>query len=316
MTGFLTIETREHLQALVDEQLPESLTLDYKASPALSKEDRKRDEMCKDVSAFANSAGGQIVYGIEEDGPIPVSLDKGSDPNVITREWIEQVLNSRISPKIEGLRITPIPLGTGNAFVITVPQATSRAPHQAPDNKYYRRYNFQSVAMADYEVRDMMRRTTTPDLVINLSFATGENSQLDYAPHTEISRPVSVIVSVSNKSPQPAFHTVIRFGIHTGLQITENPDYDYTGTEGTGTSAKSWLVRRHTTPPDLPIFEGLEQQMPPLYLRFSSRTVDGLRRWPITAHIQSPGCNNLANWVIQQQGSHLRMLHPDHPLLR
>src|SRR3989442_7947324 len=42
-------------------------------------------------------------------------------------------------------------------------QATTNAPHQAPDNKYYYRQNFQSVPMEDYQVRDTMRRATTPE---------------------------------------------------------------------------------------------------------------------------------------------------------
>jgi hypothetical protein len=48
----------------------------------------KRDELCKDASALANSAGGQIVYGIEEKDHKPVRVDEGTQ---ITREWIEQV---------------------------------------------------------------------------------------------------------------------------------------------------------------------------------------------------------------------------------
>jgi len=34
-----------------------------------------------------------------------------------------------------------------------------RAPHQAYDHRYYKRYNFQSIPMEDYEVRDLMRRS-------------------------------------------------------------------------------------------------------------------------------------------------------------
>ena len=62
----LDLKTREDLQRLIDEKLPESLTLDYKASPALNKNSGGRAELVKDVTAFANSAGGQIIYGIPE----------------------------------------------------------------------------------------------------------------------------------------------------------------------------------------------------------------------------------------------------------
>lgn len=49
--------------------------------------------------------------------------------------------------------------GTGNvAYVLDIPQAKSRSPHQGPEHKYYKRYNFKADPMEDYEVRDLMRR--------------------------------------------------------------------------------------------------------------------------------------------------------------
>jgi predicted HTH transcriptional regulator len=72
----LKISTKEDLQRLVDEEVPESLILDYKASPSLARDDKPRDELCKDVSAFANSAGGQIIYGIVEKDRKPVKVDE------------------------------------------------------------------------------------------------------------------------------------------------------------------------------------------------------------------------------------------------
>jgi predicted HTH transcriptional regulator len=168
----LQIKTRQDIERLVKDGVNESLTLDYKQSVALSKEEKKKDELCKDVTAFANAAGGQLIFGIEEDKHAPVAVDDGAAPE-ITKEWIEQVIDSRVRPRIEGLTIRPIQLANGLGFVIDIPQASSRAPHQAPDKRYYKRQNFQSVAMEDYEVRDILRRATTPDLEVDLSFPNG-----------------------------------------------------------------------------------------------------------------------------------------------
>jgi hypothetical protein len=72
---------------------------------------------------------------------------------------VEQVIGSRAQPWIEGLAITPIPFNANDTgYVITIPQASARAPDQAPDRKYYKRQNFQSVPMEDYETRDALRR--------------------------------------------------------------------------------------------------------------------------------------------------------------
>jgi hypothetical protein len=140
----------------------ESPTLEYKDSRALGNTDHQKSEMFKDVSAFANSAGGILIYGMKESGHLPTGTDDGVDPARISREWIENVLMANIQPKIDNLLIKPISLnskGGGTvAYALDIPQATSRAPHQGPEHKYYRRYNFKAEPMQDDEVRDQMRR--------------------------------------------------------------------------------------------------------------------------------------------------------------
>ena len=96
MADFLRLENKADLDGLVADGVEESLTLEYKASAALAHDSKKIDECCKDVSALANSAGGQIVYGIPEVRHKPQPVDAGSDGAVISREWIEQILLSRV----------------------------------------------------------------------------------------------------------------------------------------------------------------------------------------------------------------------------
>jgi Putative DNA-binding domain len=146
-----------------DGQIQESLTLEYKDSRSLQNTDHHKKEMFKDMSAMANSAGGIIIYGMKESGHLPTGTDDGADPLVIKREWIENVLNANIVPKVDGLVVKAVPLtskGTGNvAYVLDIPRATVNGPHQGPDNKYYRRYNFSAVPMDDSDVRALMRRS-------------------------------------------------------------------------------------------------------------------------------------------------------------
>ena len=49
--------------AMMKDQVQEHLMLDYKAADALGIADGKKSEIAKDVSAFANSAGGTLIYG-------------------------------------------------------------------------------------------------------------------------------------------------------------------------------------------------------------------------------------------------------------
>lgn len=159
--------TEDDLLELISNQVTESLSLDYKECGALQSTEGKRAEVGKDVSAFANSAGGVIVYGIKENGHIPVELDAGFDPRDISKEWLEQVINSRIQRRIDGVRVHQIPLSGTRlgrvAYIVSVP-ASVRAPHMASDHRYYKRFNFESVPMEDYEVRDVSRRLASPEV--------------------------------------------------------------------------------------------------------------------------------------------------------
>jgi hypothetical protein len=162
------------LQQLIHQKVDESLELEYKSSDALGSTDRKKNEISKDVSAFANSTGGTIVYGIRESNGrpprVPQDLD-GIDPAAFSKEWLEQVINSRIHPRIDGLRINPISLSNSladkTAYVVSIPQGTTA--HQASDHRYYKRFNFESVPMEHYEVMLVLNRIVHPKVIAVVS---------------------------------------------------------------------------------------------------------------------------------------------------
>jgi predicted HTH transcriptional regulator len=65
--------TEDDLQYLEDNQIIEKRQLEYKKELTIKSGDEKR-EFLADVSAFANSAGGYLIYGIEEDDGVPIDL--------------------------------------------------------------------------------------------------------------------------------------------------------------------------------------------------------------------------------------------------
>lgn len=158
------------LQNYIESEIEESLTLEYKSAEALDRNDTKKKEITKDVSAMANSAGGVLIYGIAES-----SLEnKRHLPEKITpvnrnnypREWVEQIIQA-IRPRIDGIVIHSVNLSSGEndvAFVVEIPQ--SNTAHQASDHRYYKRFNFQAVPMEDYEIRDVMFREQTPNIAL------------------------------------------------------------------------------------------------------------------------------------------------------
>lgn len=163
----------EDLLRLVSDGVRESLQLEYKSSASLDFNiDRNRQELAKDVTAFANSAGGTIVYGVNEKDTVPIGLDEGVDQNVVSSERLEGLITANVSPLIRDLRVRQVPLVTSApgrvAYVVHVPQSTTA--HMArPLYRYYRRHNFKAQPMEDYEVRDVMARRTAPDLHLQLA---------------------------------------------------------------------------------------------------------------------------------------------------
>jgi hypothetical protein len=162
-------KTKTELEKLIADKIEESFNLEYKGADALQNTDGKKKEIAKDVSSFANSAGGVIIYGIKEFD----ELEKRHLPERITplnrtqisKEWLEQVINSNISPKIENLIIYPVILDVVDEVVYIVEIPKSNTAHQnTSDKRYYRRYNFEAVSMLDYEIRDIMNRTKHPSI--------------------------------------------------------------------------------------------------------------------------------------------------------
>ena len=247
------------LQQLVDEHVMESLNLDYKACAALSKQnDHAKHELSKDISAFANAAGGTIIYGIQEGpgGPkgVPSALDEGYAPETVSAEWIEQVINSAIHPRIDGVIVHSVPRATGRLlYVVYVPQS-NRAPHMADDHKYYKRFNLQSVPMEDYEVRDVMHRVAAPDL--EMRFSLNENLVTTYP---AISVPVKtrlhdsrdiaelhVDIEVINHADTPAEYMLVDVFFDRRVRVTKWPQLFSSGSKELSASGTSVVVNRFT----------------------------------------------------------------------
>ena len=187
------------LLQLINSKVEESIALDYKSADALKVTEGKKSEISKDVSAFANSVGGAVVYGIEESPRSPhvaISLSP-IDPKEVSKEWLEQVVNSRIQPRIAGLVINPIELKTKHpgefAYVVVIPESSTA--HQASDKRYYKRFNFQSVPMEDYEIRQTMNRASHPAYTATLApfKLHGAGNRLNFRMQTQIENQSEIV---------------------------------------------------------------------------------------------------------------------------
>jgi hypothetical protein len=141
------------LQRLVDDQVQERDSVEYKKDMYGNSDDDKR-EMLKDITSMANHRGGYIVIGIEAD-------DEGVPINVIgieTGNHVERIRNScldNIDKRIVGLDIEDISLSNSRvAIVISIPESIN-APHMVTYkglNQFWKRHGRQKEKMTTHEI--------------------------------------------------------------------------------------------------------------------------------------------------------------------
>ena len=102
---------KDALQALIDNQIPEGKTIEYKREIPSTAES-KMIPLLATVSSFANTAGGDLLIGIETDKGVPTKL-LGVKTNDTDAEklQLEQVLRSGIEPRLPLVDIHPILIG-------------------------------------------------------------------------------------------------------------------------------------------------------------------------------------------------------------
>ncbi|SRR5260221_580015 len=91
------------LQALVDNQVSERKTIEYKE--ALSgNADGDKKEFLADVSSFANASGGDLIYGIKEQSGVPIELSglelSNVDAEILRLEAVCKGLRSGFEPSV------------------------------------------------------------------------------------------------------------------------------------------------------------------------------------------------------------------------
>ncbi len=132
--------TEADLLALIDDKEAESKTIDYKRT-AVEKGDLEKKEFLYDVSSFANTDGGFLVFGMEEAGGLPTNLAglAGINPDK-ERLRLEEMLRDGIRPPISGVDIAFVSLASGSvAIVMRIPRSWN-PPHQVIYQKAFRFY--------------------------------------------------------------------------------------------------------------------------------------------------------------------------------
>jgi hypothetical protein len=298
----LKLDTEAELVALHTGDVKESLHLEYKDSRAVDKKnDKTKLEMARDVSAFANADGGQIIYGMTEKDHAPDGMDEGLDPKQYPEIWFEQVLQQHVTPLLEQIKPRHIPLSNGNvAVVIDVPPAAGD-PHQV-DGRYYRRHNFNRLVMEHYEVKAFFNRQTSPSLYLKVELLKPVH-ELKFVPNAEVSEPVTLLFLIQNRSNTPALYSLVHLLISPKLKITSSgvfsgPDMQ---TDGGGHSFALY-TKKIAIPAQFPLFKEAQFSLNDrsFHVAFPRVGYGYSEYYPMVALLTCPGCRTEQRWRLRQ----------------
>lgn len=159
--------TAKDLRRLIEDEVQEGDTLEYKHAMYGGSDDEKR-EMLKHISSMANHLGGYLIIGIEEDAEgNPTNLGGIQKGN-----HVERVVGScldNIAKRIIGLEVEDVPLPNGNVIVVVfIPESTD-APHMVTFkglNQFWKRHGRQKGKMTIYEIEQQFERKGKAKIVV------------------------------------------------------------------------------------------------------------------------------------------------------
>lgn len=157
---FFDIKNFDDILNLKQNQVSEGLTLDYKRDFPDLNDDNSKLSLLKDICAFANTHGGQIIYGIDEEKGVPKEL-KGielNDPDELKLR-LSNIIKTGFEPRLGGISIESISYnGINNKYFFIIKVSASwNAPHWIEfknHHKFYGRASVNNYELSIVEIRD------------------------------------------------------------------------------------------------------------------------------------------------------------------
>lgn len=239
------------IHELVSSKAQENVALEFKVKAnktngELSTQDRGALGIA--LSAFANSSGGLLIWGIEAAkgrGGIDAAQAEHAIPNVaLFKSAVSRAVGELLMPRHDGIHVEAIagPKNDGAGFLAVWVERSERRPHRSEakdDKRYYKRSGDSSFMMEHYDIEDAFHRVGLVDL--DLKFGMPTRSEAESVDVLSVRYRCSLDFSLENRSALSACAPYV--WIDNALEMTIKP------------VASPTLARGQATPPRI-LYQG------------------------------------------------------------
>jgi hypothetical protein len=232
-------ELRKNGEAAIDSWIDdcqgESLYFDCKAKtdpkkPQIDRDDRKN--LGKALSAFANSDGGLLLWGVDArvKGGVDCLVCKKPIAQIAAfRSNVEREIADVISPPIPGLELLEILCSQveGAGYLAILVPNSERRPHMSRNNTapgFYFRNGHKSVLMEPFQVRDQMLRRAVPRLEFDWDMRV-RHDEISRANAQRLTVPVSLDLILKNNSVISARFPYLILRVDRGRYVSMGNQY-------------------------------------------------------------------------------------------
>jgi hypothetical protein len=192
---------------LITDAVAEGRELDYKRD-AVGDDREARREFLRDVSSFANTAGGHLVIGMDERGGVASAL-----VGITVRPFddeklrLENLIRDGIEPRLVGVRIKEVPLAAGGYVLILRIPASWNPPHRVSfggHNRFYARNSAGAYELSVEQLRSAFLGGVETERRLT-EFRVTRLARMDTGLHggARVANPGRLVVHIVPLTPQP-----------------------------------------------------------------------------------------------------------------